>query len=130
MKNLYKNAFRIALMLAFITLSQFTFAQNQKVWTGAQKYFGIDSTANKYSTVNWTLGKPAGRTSPKTDSVVYTRNLFTRINFTNPTAAMLVDTVKVIETLNGCPSSSVSKLVEVYPLPVCSLGSNQSICGG
>ncbi len=130
MKNNYKNGLKLAIMLAFGLFSQTAFAQNQKVWTGAQKYFGVDSTANKYSSVDWTLGKPAASTSVKTDSVVYTRNLFTRVNFSNPTAAMLVDTVKVIETLNGCPSSSISKLVEVYPLPICSLGSNQTICGG
>ena len=104
----------------------------QKVWTGTHKYFGVDSTANRGATVTWTVVKPTGSTSVQTDSIptVHTRAIFTRINWVNGTAAMLVDTVKVTETLNGCVSSIASKPIEVYPLPTLSLPTNQTICSG
>ncbi|MEB3150835.1 MAG: hypothetical protein VKL60_17690 [Sphaerospermopsis sp.] len=43
---------------------------------------------------------------------------------------MVLDTVKVSETISGCISSEATKLVEVFPLPTLTLGSNQTICAG
>jgi hypothetical protein len=127
MKHIYK-----ILSVMLILLASSAMAQNQKVWTGTHKYFGVDSTANRGATVTWTVVKPTGSTSVQTDSIptVHTRAIFTRINWVNGTAAMLVDTVKVTETLNGCVSSIASKPIEVYPLPICSLSTNQTICAG
>lgn len=117
------------LFLLGLGISQMN-AQNQKVWTGTSKLFGINDATNPGSSVTWNLGLGTGSTSSKTDSTVSARAIFTRINWSNPTAAMIVDTVKVSETVSGCPSVIVSKLVEVYPLPICSIGSNQTLCYG
>jgi len=105
-------------------------AQNQKVWTGTTKLFGVNATTNPTSSITWNLGLGTSSTSSKTDSTVSSRAIFTRVNWSNPTAAMIVDTVKVSETVSGCPSVIVSKLVEVYPLPICSIGSTQTLCAG
>jgi hypothetical protein len=127
MKHIYK-----ILSVMLILLASSAMAQNQKVWTGTHKYFGVDSTANRGATVTWTVVKPTGSTSVQTDSIPtgHSRAIFTRINWVNGTAAMLVDTVKVTETLNGCISSITTKPIEVYPLPICSLSTNQTLCAG
>jgi hypothetical protein len=128
MKTCYK-----ILCLFFLFCASNSFAQNQKVWTGNSKLFGIDSTANRGSSITWNLGLGTGSTSSKADSsvtAVGNRTIFTRVNFANATSAMIVDTVKVFETLNGCSTSVSSKPVEVYPLPVISVPANQTLCSG
>ncbi|MBU3664132.1 MAG: hypothetical protein FGM41_13195 [Bacteroidetes bacterium] len=129
MKNIYK-IFSVLLLL----IASNAMAQNQKVWSGSSKLFGIDSTANRGSTITWNLGLGTGSTSSKTDSVVTAvsnRNIFTRASFANTTAAMIVDTIKVIETLNACSTSTSSKLIEVFPIPLISVPTtNQTLCSG
>lgn len=105
-------------------------AQNQKVWTGSSKLFGINGATNPTSSVTWNLGLGTASTSSKTDSIVSARAIYTRVNWSNPTTAMIVDTLKVFETVNACPGLMSTKLVEVYPLPICSIGSNQILCAG
>ena len=125
MKNSYKF---LSLMLLLIASG--TMAQNQKVWTGTSKLFGINASTNPTSTVNWSVGNYTGSTSSKADSAVSSRNIFSRVTWANSTANMLVDTVKVSETISGCVSAVVPKLVEVYPLPTLTMGTNQTICSG
>jgi hypothetical protein len=128
MKNIYK-----ILLLLLLFVASNTMAQNQKVWSGSSKLFGIDSTTNRGSTITWNLGLGTGSTSTKTDSAVTAvvgRNIFTRASFANSTAAMIVDTIKVSETLNACSTSTSSKLIEVFPIPVISVPTNQTLCSG
>ncbi len=125
----FKNYLFMLLILLGFGFTQVN-AQNQKVWTETSKLFGVNATTNPGSTVTWNLGLGTGSTTSKTDSTVSARSIFTRVNWSNPTAAMIVDTVKVSETVSGCPSVIVSKLVEVYPLPICSIGSTQTLCYG
>jgi len=122
--------FNKILSILFLLVTTSAMAQNQKVWSGTSKLFGVDPNTNPTSTVNWTLGNFTGSTSSKADSAVSSRNIFTRVSWNNPTSNMLVDTVKVSETLNGCISSIATKLVEVYPLPTLTMGTNQTICAG
>lgn len=128
MKTCYK-----ILCLFFFFCASSSFAQNQKVWTGSSKLFGIDSTANPGSSITWNLGLGTGSISSKSDSAVSAvgnRAIFTRVSFANSTAAMVVDTVKVSESLNGCSTSISSKLVEVYPIPTFTVPANQTLCSG
>jgi hypothetical protein len=121
------------ILSVFFLITSNAFAQNQKVWTASSKLFGIDSTSNRGSTVTWTLGLGTGSTSAKTDSsvvAVANRNIFTRVNFVNNTANVVVDTVKVSETLNSCVTTTANKLIEIFPLPSFTLPSNQTICAG
>jgi hypothetical protein len=127
-----KLTFKFTFILLLLTATN-ALAQNQKVWTGSSKLFGIDSTANRGSNVNWNLGLGTGSTSTKTDSNVVSvanRTIFTRANFINTTSAMVVDTIKVTETLNSCITTTGIKLIEVFPLPTFNLASNQTLCAG
>ena len=132
MKNNNKNMVKIRILLfLFMVGSAFiAHAQNQKAWTGTSKLFGINGTTNPGSVVTWTLGLGTSSTSSKLDSSVSSRNLFSRITCTNASASMIVDTVKVGETVGGCAGAITSKIMEVYPLPVCSLPTSQSLCNG
>lgn len=125
MKHIYKFLSLLLFLLASSAMAQ------QKVWTGTSKLFGVNPATNPTSTVNWSLG--TGSTSSKSDitDTISTRLIYTRVNWVNSTAAMIVDYVNVTETLNGCVSSIASKPIEVYPLPICSIvGSNQTLCAG
>jgi hypothetical protein len=124
MKNINKF-----LSLLLVLLASSAMAQNQKVWTGTSKLFGINGATNPTSTVNWSVGNATGSTTTKLDTTL-ARVLFSRYSWVNSTAAMIVDTVKVSETISGCVSTVASKLVEVYPLPTLSLPTNQTICSG
>jgi hypothetical protein len=124
MKNIYKLLF-----LVLIFASTAAMAQNQKVWTGTSKLFGINAATNPTSTVNWSVGNATGSTTTKLDTTL-TRVIFSRYSWVNSTAAMIVDTVKVSETISGCVSTVASKLVEVYPLPTLTMGSKDTICAG
>jgi hypothetical protein len=120
------NKFFLAMLLL---IGGSAMAQNQKVWSGTSKLFGIDASANPTSTVNWSVGNATGSTTSKLDTSL-ARATFSRYSWVNGTANMLVDTVKVSETISGCISTVSSKLVEVYPLPNLTMGTNQTICAG
>jgi hypothetical protein len=123
MKNIYKF-----LSLLLLLIASNAMAQNQKVWSGTSKLFGINASANPTSTVNWSVGNGTGSTTTKSDTSG--RAIFSRYSWVNGTANMIVDTVKVSETVSGCISTVTSKLVEVYPLPTLTMGTNQTICAG
>lgn len=106
-------------------------AQNQKVWTGTSKLFGINAIGNPGSTVSWTIGNGTSSTSSKADSMVSGRAVFARYSWVNASSNFTTDTVKVNEIVSGCTSSTITKLIEVYPNPVLTVpASNQTICAG
>jgi hypothetical protein len=107
------------------------FAQNQKVWSGTSKLFGINPTGNPGSSVTWTIGNGTSSSSSKADSVVATRAVFARYSWINGGISLTTDTVKVNEIVSGCTSSTITKLIEVYPNPTLTVpASNQTICVG
>lgn len=118
----------ISLVFGFITICNYSFAQNQKVWTGNISGFRIDTTINSNSAVNWNLTLGTGSSSSKVDGGG--RKGLTTVTWGNGTAAMIRDTIKANETLNGCNSSLVNKPIEVYPTPLVSLGFRDTICLG
>lgn len=123
MKNIYKF-----LSLLLLLIASNAMAQNQKVWSGTSKLFGVNASANPTSTVNWSVGNGTGSATTKLDTSG--RAIFSRYSWVNSTANMIVDTVKVSETVSGCISTIANKLVEVYPLPTLTMGTNQTICAG
>lgn len=119
------------IILAIILLGAINIlqAQNQKVWNGNTSNFRIDTTVNATSLVTWSLTLGSGSTSSKVDGGG-SRVGNTTATWGNSTAAMIRDTIKAFETLNGCTSSLVNKPIDVYPKPVVSLGTNDTICLG
>ena len=103
MKNINKFLFLVLLFASTIAM-----AQNQKVWTGTSKLFGVNGATNPTSTVNWSVGNATGSTTTKLDTTL-ARALFSRYSWVNSTASMIVDTVKVSETVSGCVSTLSSK---------------------
>jgi len=130
MKNI-TNKLASIIILAIIIMCSFNTlqAQNQKAWNGNTNGFRIDSTVNATSVVTWSLILGSGSTSSKVDGGG-SRVGNTTTTWGNATAAMIRDTVKAFETLNGCTSSLVNKPIDVYPKPVVSLGTNDTICLG
>jgi hypothetical protein len=123
MKNINKF---LSLMLVLFASS--AMAQNQKVWTGTSKLFGINAATNPTSTVNWSVRNATGSTTTKVDTSG--RAIFSRYSWGNSTTSMIIDTVRVSETINGCLGDTAKKAIEVYPLPTLTMGSNQTICAG
>ncbi|MDZ4668947.1 MAG: hypothetical protein SGJ00_13860 [bacterium] len=126
-KNLF---FRLSLIIGLLSLGLLVQAQNQKVWTNTSKLFGINGATNPTSTISWSVGNFTASTTSKADSLIAARATFARYSWLNPSASLIVDTVKVSESVSGCLSSTVSKLIEVYPLPSLTMGTNQTICSG
>ncbi len=104
-------------------------AQNQKAWNGNTGGFRIDTTVNNNSVVTWSLTLGSGSSSSKIDGGGARVGL-TTVTWGNTTSAMIRDTVKAFETLNGCTSSLVNKPVQVYPKPTVSISVNDTICVG
>jgi hypothetical protein len=118
-------------LLCLMVIGKTGFSQNQKVWTGTSKLFGIDSTSNPGSLVNWSIGMATSSGSSKLDSSIGGRAIFSRFTWENNTSSVLVDSVKVNETVSGCIGSTSTKLVEVFPLPSLVMpSSNQILCSG
>jgi hypothetical protein len=126
--NHMKNSYKFLSLMLFLIASS-TMAQNQKVWTGTSKLFGVNGATNPTSSVNWSVGNATGSSTTKLDTTL-ARAIFSRYTWVNSTANMIVDTVKVSETISGCVSAVVPKLVEVYALPTLTMGTNQTLCSG
>lgn len=128
--NIFTNLnFKIMLLVVVvITFSNQLIAQNQKAWTGNTSGFRIDTTVNSNSAVNWNLTLGVGSTSSKVDGGG--RKGLTTVTWGNGTAAMIRDTIKANESINGCNSSLVNKPIDVYPTPIVSLGLSDTICLG
>lgn len=130
MKYNFKNIASY-LFILFISIGSYNHlqAQNQKAWNGNTGGFRIDTTVNATSVVTWSLTLGSGSTTSKVDGGG-SRVGNTTTTWGNATAAMIRDTIKAFETLNGCTSSLVNKPIDVYPKPVVSLGTNDTICLG
>ncbi len=118
----------IALVVGFTAFGNVLFAQNQKAWSGNTNGFRIDTTVNSGSQVTWNLTLGSGSTSSKVDGGG--RKGLTTVTWGNTTAAMVRDTIKAFETLNGCTSGIVNKPIDVYPKPVVSVSINDTLCIG
>lgn len=128
MKNFnYKSVFSI-FFVSVILFTNNLMAQNQKAWNGNIGGFRIDTTINSSSQVTWSLTLGSGSTTTKVDGGG--RGGITTVAWGNATSAMIRDTIKAFETLNGCTSSLVNKPIDVYPKPVVSIGTNDTLCVG
>lgn len=117
----------VCVLLASAFMNQ-TNAQ-QKAWSGNNNGFGVDSLNNP-STVSWTISQGAG-TGVSTNAVGGGKGVRTTVLWSNTTSnAIKYDTIQAFETMNGCVSSVVKKGVNVYPLPVLSVGTVDTICYG
>jgi len=129
MKNKIKLSLTLLMgLLMFAALTNKALAQNQKVWSGKTGGFRIDSTINPTSTIIWNLTLGTGSTSTKVDAGG--RRGFTTVTWGNPLAVMIRDTIKANENINGCTGNVVNKPVDVFPLPIVSVGINDTICFG
>jgi hypothetical protein len=126
-----KTNIKLLLLFCLLLAGKIGNSQNQKVWSGTSKLFGIDPTGNPGSSVTWTIGNGSSSTSSKADSLVATRAVFARYSWVNGGSNFTTDTIKVNEIVSGCTSTTISKLVDVYPNPILTVpASNQTICAG
>lgn len=126
-----KSNLKLLLLFCMLLAGKMGFSQNQKVWSGTSKLFGIDPSGNPGSTVSWSIGNGSSSSSSKADSVVATRAIFSRYSWVNGGSNYTTDTIKVNEIVSGCTSTTISKLIEVYPNPSLTVpASNQTICAG
>jgi len=126
--NLQTTIKTIILFIVIALFSNGVIAQNQKAWNGNSGGFRIDTTINSSSQVTWSFTLGSGSTTSKVDGGG--RGGLTTVTWGNTTSAMIRDTIKAYETLNGCSSSLVNKPVDVYPKPVVSIGTNDTLCIG
>lgn len=126
--NLQNTIKTIIFFIVFAFFSNDLLAQNQKAWNGNISGFRIDTTINTSSLVTWSVTLGSGSTSSKVDGGG--RGGLTTVTWGNASSAMIRDTIKAFETLNGCTSSLVNKPIDVYPKPVVSIGVNDTLCVG
>ncbi|MDZ4668019.1 MAG: hypothetical protein SGJ00_09055 [bacterium] len=131
MKNQQIKTPYVLLLLCLMAIGHSGISQNQKVWSGTSKLFGINAASNSGSSVNWSIGNAGSSSSSKLDSSIAGRAIFSRFSWANGSVSMVVDSVKVNETVSGCIGSTTTKLVEVYPAPTITLpSSSQVLCSG